>query len=662
VDEQKPPASTARSPKRGWGQFLIIGLLTLLVSVAAWQWWRGDKASTLRPQTSAQLPDQPPGRAPGDPRLTFATPYRNVRPEVKYVGDQVCARCHAELVRTYRQHPMGRSLAPVSAAGPMGQDDAEQNADFRALGFHYRVERQGDRVVHREMKEDPQGRVLAEAAAEVRFVVGSGTRGRSYLIDHDGYLFQSPITWYPQKRKWDLSPGYATRHHHFARPVPVECLFCHSNRADDVRETVNRYRPPIFQGYTIGCERCHGPGELHARRHEQGEELTPVDTTIVNPRHLEPALRESVCEQCHLQGEVRVARRGRNAFDYRPGLPWHLFMSVFVSPANGAETKKFVGHVEQMHASRCFLASSGKMGCSTCHNPHQLPAAAERVAYYRDGCLTCHAEKRCSLPASIRLQKSRDDSCIDCHMPAGTSDIPHASITNHRIPRQVEDAPQPEPGVGASRSHETLLLHFHRDLVGANDPDVARDLGVALMDRIERYPDPVRKRLGQRALPLLDAALQTEDDDVPAWQARASALWALGRTQEATAALEVVLTKAPLHEAALHSAATLAMEMERPDAARGYWERAVRVNPWRYEFRDGLAAACAQLRDWRAAIEECQQTLQLNPFKWEVRKLLVRCYLAMGAKDRARTEFDLLLALQPSNSEALRLWYAERQD
>ena len=49
----------------------------------------------------------------------------------------------------------------------------------------------------------------------------------SYLINHDGYLFQSPITWYPQKRMWDLSPGYATRHHHFARPVTAECLFCH---------------------------------------------------------------------------------------------------------------------------------------------------------------------------------------------------------------------------------------------------------------------------------------------------------------------------------------------------------------------------------------------------------------------------------------------------
>src|SRR5690348_7016201 len=47
-----------------------------------------------------------------DPRVTFATPYRNVRPDVRYVGDEACARCHRKLAESYHQHPMGRSLAP----------------------------------------------------------------------------------------------------------------------------------------------------------------------------------------------------------------------------------------------------------------------------------------------------------------------------------------------------------------------------------------------------------------------------------------------------------------------------------------------------------------------------------------------------------------------
>ena len=42
-----------------------------------------------------------------------------------------------------------------------------------------------------------------------------------------------------------------------------KCLFCHCNAVEPVADTLNRYRPPLFRGHAIGCERCHGPGELH---------------------------------------------------------------------------------------------------------------------------------------------------------------------------------------------------------------------------------------------------------------------------------------------------------------------------------------------------------------------------------------------------------------
>src|SRR5438093_698636 len=59
----------------------------------------------------------------GDPRLTFGTPFRNVRPEVRYVGDERCADCHLSHTESFRQHPMGRSLAPAVAA-PLERYDA----------------------------------------------------------------------------------------------------------------------------------------------------------------------------------------------------------------------------------------------------------------------------------------------------------------------------------------------------------------------------------------------------------------------------------------------------------------------------------------------------------------------------------------------------------
>jgi hypothetical protein len=577
------------------------------------------------------------------------------------VGDEACAGCHRALFKTYRQHPMGRSLASVAATRER-YDEAAHNP-FDAFRFRYQVARRGDQVYHSETAVDGQGRVLAEGQAEVHFAVGSGQRGRSYLINRDGYLFMSPITWYPQKGIWDLSPGYVRKNLHFGRPVVPDCLFCHCNQVEPVEHTANRYAQPIFRGLVIGCERCHGPGEVHVARHRDNPEPTEVDDTIVNPRRLDFALREAVCQQCHLQGEQRVLRRGRKPFDYRPGLPLHLFWSDFVKPAEQSTDPKFVGTVEQMYASPCFRASSGKnkMGCISCHDPHERPAPEARVAYYRDRCLHCHADQSCSLPRDLRLKQRPDDSCIVCHMPPTGSDINHTSITDHRIPRQAEKRSQPPMAAEWPRLGQMPLVYFHRDLVDPADPEVARDLGLALMDLAEKQPDALARSLAAMASPLLDNALKADPNDLSAWEAKGSALWFRGRLPEALAAYETALQKAPQREMVLFLAANLAMRMKRWDNARSYGERVLRVNPWRWEYHQILASVHAQNQEWRSAVQECEATLKLNPAHLLTRQLLVMCLIREGSKARAQAEFDVLLGMSPpKQQEALPSWFARQ--
>ena len=235
------------------------------------------------------------------------------------------------------------------------------------------------------------------------------------------------------------------------RSLP-SCLFCHGNRVENVAGTVNRYEPPIFRGYAIGCERCHGPGELHVQRPTM---VDGRDVTIVNPGALEPALRDAVCEQCHLSGRQRIERLDRRNEDFRPGLPFQEFW-IALSAAGTAENR-FVNHVEQMHESRCFRASRGRLGCISCHDPHRLPKAGEEVAYFRQRCLECHADQGCSLPKAVRLARSRDDDCIGCHLPhSRSSDVFHGATTDHRIPRRAVEADRPpaidrQPTLGEGR-------------------------------------------------------------------------------------------------------------------------------------------------------------------------------------------------------------------
>src|SRR5262249_25106232 len=150
--------------------------------------------------------------------------------------------------------------------------------------------------------------------------------------------------------------------------------------------------------------------------------------------------------------------------------------------------------------SRCFQKGIGKtkMGCTSCHDPHAVPAEATKVSFYRQRCLNCHQDRGCSLPAAARREKG--DDCVACHMPKTGSNIPHPTITHHRLPRRPDATPPPRddwPRLG-----QTPLVHFHRDLTDGKDPEAERDLGIALVTLAGgQPPGEVNRWLAETALP-----------------------------------------------------------------------------------------------------------------------------------------------------------------
>jgi hypothetical protein len=570
------------------------------------------------------------------------SPYQNTRREVKYVGDAACIRCHAEIAESYRRHPMGRSLSPIESA-PSATGGADGRVLFEAGGLRYSIENRDGHVIHQETRRDASGRLVARNEAEVRFAVGFGRQGVAYLIERDGFLFQSPITWYARAGRWDLSPGYETVNRHFDRPVVDDCLFCHANRVEPVAGTVNRYRRPIFRGHTIGCERCHGPGELHVRRPLM---VDGRDLTIVNPADLEPSLRDAVCEQCHLSGHRRVARLDRRSEDYRPGLAFHRFWTVLELAAAPAE-KRFVGQVEQMHESRCFRASRGQLGCISCHDPHRLPAPGEEVAYYRQRCMECHTDRGCRLPTAVRLARGRDDACTGCHMPRSrSSDVFHAATTDHRVPRRADGADRSPADSGGPHDGRLPVAAFHADLMDKRErAAVGRDIGVALSDG-----GPAG---AAAAVPLLEAALAARPDDVKAWDSKGLALGQLRRYDEALAAFVTALEREPNRESTLIDAAYVAAWAGRRRESIDWWRRGVAISPWRAEYHAELANLLLQARDWRGAAEAGREAIHLNPADLQVRQLLVRCYLHLNDPEAARREFQTLLGFDPLNRDEL---------
>src|SRR5262249_14653967 len=155
---------------------------------------------------------------------------------------------------TYRHHPMGRSLAPIAEVAGEHRYDKAVNNPFLGLGLEFFVDRRGDRVFHRQVRRDAQGRPLTEVEEEVRYAIGSNTRGRSFFAAGDDSLSQTSISWFTQGNTWDLAPG-GREEQVSGRLVGAACLFCHTTRVEPVPYAINHYRPPIFRGHNIGCER-----------------------------------------------------------------------------------------------------------------------------------------------------------------------------------------------------------------------------------------------------------------------------------------------------------------------------------------------------------------------------------------------------------------------
>jgi len=345
-------------------------------------------------------------------------------------------------------------------------------------------------------------------------------------------------------------------------------------------------------------------------------------------------------------------------FDYRPGLPLHQFLMDFVMDSESQDSSKFVGQVEQMVSSRCYRISRepNKLGCTSCHDPHELPEPQQKLAHYRNSCLQCHQEQSCRLSLEDRQEQSKD-SCIACHMQPTGSIISHAPITDHRIRRRPV-GPTSGTAVPPSIPGQFTLVPFRRDL-DPQDEDVSRNRALAIIGMLDHGPPDARARQwAETALPLLDRALAHNRHDAPAWVARGSALWCLDRREQALAAYEKALAEEP-DETTLHLAGKLALLLNRRQIGRSYVERTLQLNPWSWQDHHLLAVDSYERGDWDGAIREFQRSLELEPFNsTSRRKLLVECYLNLGQKDKASAEFETLVQLCPQGRrQELRKWF-----
>ena len=395
----------------------------------------------------------------------------------------------------------------------------------------------------------------------VAFVIGSGKHAYGFLVRISGHLFQSPLSYYSKAGIWDVAPGYEkTSNPDFARPVTLECLLCHSGSPRILPGTLNTYAPVPFLEESISCDRCHGPVESHLKN--------PARATIVNPLRLTGAARDSVCEQCHLTGEIRIPNPGKTFADFRPGQRIEEAYTIYVSHASENGQVKVVSHSEQLALSACARNSGGNLWCGTCHNPHDT--TPQTAAFFRSRCLTCHGA---SLETS-HAAPGRD--CVACHMPRlPARDGGHTAFTDHRIRRRPTDpAPAGPAGLVAWREPGPDLRDRNLALalvawayVNQSQADMTR--GYQMITSVERqFPGDldVLTSLGSvqlhihqpaEALRRFEKVLSLRPDSAAYHVNAASALIQLGNDSEAIRHLARALVLDPLFQPAVVTLSSL---------------------------------------------------------------------------------------------------------
>jgi hypothetical protein len=361
--------------------------------------------------------------------------FHNTAPGVAYVGSQVCAGCHALLYEQYLKTGMGQSMSLAGTPTQVERVSAPVTIFQESTRRYFQVYQERQHLYQSQYELDGNGKEVFRSTHRLEYVTGSGANGQSYAIRRDDALFQAPLSYYSKPKKWALSPGFESSDVGFNRPILTGCVACHSGRVNPAPGRTGFYQEPAFAELAIGCENCHGPGQLHVAKRAQGSAMPNAgDQTIVNPARLPGWLADNICMNCHQTGDTRVLQPGKDHLDFRPGTPLNETVGIFRVPyrRESPPDEDLLEHYSSMVLSRCYRESNGRLSCITCHNPHAEPSPQLMPAYYRSKCLSCHTSQSCRVP-SVERQRSGDD-CSGCHMmKRAIPTIAHSALTNHRI-------------------------------------------------------------------------------------------------------------------------------------------------------------------------------------------------------------------------------------
>jgi predicted CXXCH cytochrome family protein len=330
--------------------------------------------------------------------------------------DAVCASCHRAIYDKYQQTSMARGSGVATDGLLPGQ------FHHALSGVDYKVFARNGTAWMSYSRPASSANGALDGERRLEYYIGSGHRGRTYLYNEEGRWYEIPINYYTRRQALDMAPAFddATR---MPAPLPTDpnCLHCHTTEVQpSLQDARNHFAAEPFRQGGVGCSACHGNPQQHLALKGQGP--------ITNPGKLPVVQRDSACIQCHLEGDAVVYRQGRSLAQFVPGDKLDDIAVYFVRASDPRSGIRGTSQYEALLRSACKRSAGDKVTCTTCHDPHFQPRPEQRVQYFRERCLACHAS-----PAMATHHPEQPD-CAKCHMiTRNTADISHEQVTDHDI-------------------------------------------------------------------------------------------------------------------------------------------------------------------------------------------------------------------------------------
>lgn len=332
--------------------------------------------------------------------------------DVKFVGAQACAECHAEESKHQHATAMGRALLRPA------QNDVFKTRPlltFKSDPYIFEIVTEAGRSTY--TVSDGKRKL----SVPVAYAFGQGKAGQTYVYEMNGKLHESRVSYYRDTNNLDWTIGYPpgapptleeAMGRHISDNEAMNCFSCHTTAAvSGGRLKLDAMVPGV------SCEACHGPGEKHisSMKAERFEEKN-----IFNPSNLSAdELSQEYCGSCHRSVDDIIQMPNNGGINNVRFQPYRIFTSRGHNPADP------------------------RMSCTACHNTHQ--DLETTPAYYDAKCFACHLNKPdAKIKVAIKTQPASADrtakpcpvetkNCASCHMPQIELPGSHFKFTDHRI-------------------------------------------------------------------------------------------------------------------------------------------------------------------------------------------------------------------------------------